>query len=430
MNYKHIFLEIKGRITKNYLLKNIFLVSGGTAFAQILTTVTTPIVTRIYTTSEYGILTTFNSILSILGLVGALKYELSIPIADNEEEAKDCLTLSSIVLIVTTVVITIAILLGGKSFLELFGATDLFAYWYMIPLGIFLVQLFAIYVQYSYRNKDFKTISKTTIKQSVVGNAAKILLGLGGIGPIGLLLSRVMSESVGTISLMRPVLKGESFESIFHRKIGNVGKRYIKFPLFQFPSTILGQLATNMPVFFLGALYGSDTVGAFGLANTVVNLSMDLIGKSVGNVFYAEAAQIGKKNPEALKKLSNSILRKMALLGLVPLMVLVLAGPYLFAICFGRDWRIAGEYARIMALSTYVSFVFSPVSRVYEVYEKQKMSLILCITKTFLLVLVFSLARIWILSVYSVIVGYVIVISVMSLLTYIMAQKYMRTNNS
>jgi O-antigen/teichoic acid export membrane protein len=35
--------------------------------------------------------------------------------------------------------------------------------------------------------------------------------------------------------------------------------------------------------------------------------------------------------------------------------------PYIFALIFGEAWRVAGEYARILAIETYIGFIFSTV---------------------------------------------------------------------
>ncbi|MDP1271243.1 oligosaccharide flippase family protein, partial [Klebsiella pneumoniae] len=76
------------------------------------------------------------------------------------------------------------------------------------------------------------------------------------------------------------------------------------------PSTLLGQISINLPVFFLGTVYNSQVIGAFGLANTIVRLPMNLIGKSVSNVFYSEAASLGRLDPRKLKNLSISLFKR------------------------------------------------------------------------------------------------------------------------
>nr|WP_303183117.1 oligosaccharide flippase family protein [Lachnoclostridium phocaeense] len=413
------FLE---RLKKNRILASILAVSGGTMFAQVLSTITTPIVTRMFSTSEYGILTTFNSILSILGIVGALKYELSISVADDDEMSISCFRLSVIVLMITTSILTFLLFQDHRKILHYFGADNLAEYWYMIPIGIFLIQYFAIAIQYSYRQRDFKTISFTMVKQSVIGNVVKIVLGFLGIGPIGLLISRVLSDSVGVTSLTKPIIRNPAFRKKNQYSLCETAKKFWQFPVFQFPSTIMSQIALNLPVFFLGVIYDSAVVGAFGLANTVVNLSMDLVGKSVSNVFYAEAAKIAKTSPKELKELSNSILLKMILLGLIPLVALLLLGEVLFTFVFGSEWRIAGIFASIMSVGIFFNFIFTPVSRVFEIYNKQKYTLLLNGLNLILMGVVFGLASKNAISIYVTLALYTAVKSIISVFTFLLSR--------
>lgn len=72
-------------------------------------------------------------------------------------------------------------------------------------------------------------------------------------------------------------------------------KRYINFFWFSLPNAVILSFTTQIPVLFLTSMYSSQIVGYFGLANSIIKLPIALIGVSVGEVFYAEAAAIGKK---------------------------------------------------------------------------------------------------------------------------------------
>ena len=66
-------------------LENIFLISSGTILAQAIGVLVTPIVTRLYLPSDYGILTSFNSVIAILIII-ALDYHKAIPLAKNDNQ--------------------------------------------------------------------------------------------------------------------------------------------------------------------------------------------------------------------------------------------------------------------------------------------------------------------------------------------------------
>jgi O-antigen/teichoic acid export membrane protein len=424
------FLRIKAKIKsllKNRFVRSVILISGGTAFAQVVAMLSSPIITRIYSPEEYGIFTLFNSTLAIVALVGSLKYELCIPIVEDDEQSINSLSLSFFVLTIFVLATTLILVIFRVYLLRIIGAEKLINYWYLIPIGILFTQTYRILRQYAYRQKNFKGITQTVGIQSLVGNLLKIITGLFGFGVIGLLSSKILSESVGMTTLSKPLIKNkELFNKVRPQKMKWIAKRYIKFPLYQFPSTLVGQVSINLPVFFLGFIYNSQVVGAFGLANTIVRLPMNLIGKSVSNVFFAEAASIGRTNPKMLKDLSDKLFKKLLIIGLLPLLVLLLYAPFLFTFIFGESWTEAGNFARILSVLVFSDFIFSPVSRVFEILEKQVQMLFLNIIRVIFSIIAFGIAIIFYSSQYFTVLMYTVVMSLTYFLTYLMAQKYMK----
>ncbi len=415
------------RLLKNKFVRSVVLISGGTAFAQVVAMLSSPIITRIYSPDEYGVFTLFNSTLAILALVGSLKYELSIPIADDDEKSINGMALSFLVLVSFVMVITLILAIFGEAILPVVGAEKIIEYWYLIPLGILLTQTYRIFTQYAYRQKNFKGITQTVGIQSVAGNSLKIITGFFGYGVIGLLSSKILSESIGITTLSKPVFQNrELLGKISFSKMKWIAKRYIKFPLYQFPSTLVGQISLNLPVLFLGFIYNSQVVGAFGLANTIVRLPMNLIGKSVSNVFFAEAASMGRGNPKELKNLSDKLLKKLVMIGLFPLITLLLFGPFLFTLIFGDSWVEAGNFARILSVLIFSDFIFTPVSRVFEILEKQRETLGLNILRVLLSVSAFGIGIVFESSQYFTVLMYTVAMSLTYFTTYLMAQKYMK----
>lgn len=426
---KNKIIKIKFHLQKslkNTFVKSIVQISSGTAFAQFVTIILSPIITRIYSPEEFGVLTLFNSILIIIALVGSLKYELTIPIVEDEEQAINSLSLSFIVLMFFVTSSTLILIFEADSILRRVSAEVLVEYWYLIPIGILVAQTYRILTQYAYRQKNFKGIAQTTMIQSLSSNLLKIGTGLLGFSVIGLLSSKVIGESIGTPILSNPLLKNKAlFRKITRKKMKWIAKRYVKFPLYQFPSTLVGQCSIHLPVFFLGFIFNNQVVGAFGLANTIVRLPMSFIGKSVGNVFFAEAANIGQTDPKRLIDLSNKLFKKLIIIGLFPLGILLFFAPFLFTFIFGESWTEAGNFARILSVLVFSEFIFTPISRVFEVFEKQAQILVLNIGRIVFIGIAFGIAIIYEMSQYTTIIIYTIGMSFIFFVTYLLAQKYM-----
>jgi O-antigen/teichoic acid export membrane protein len=410
---------------KSNFVKNVAIIAGGTAFAQALNTVLTPIVTRIYTPEEYGILTVYTSTLSILSPVASLRYEWAITIADDDEIAANTLYLSAIVLLAFTGILSVILLFWGDSLLSILNGNVLNNYRNFIPLGIIFIGLYNIFRQWSFRNKNFKDISKTKLSQTLAKNLTNIILGLFGMGPIGLILGNIFGQSAGITTLSLPFFKNERhlFHKVSIQKIRYYARRYIKFPVYSAPSQFFNSAGIHLPSILMTSLYGSQMVGYYGLTSSIINLPMVFIGNSIGDVFYGEAASIGRRNPRRLKQLSSKLFKKLFIIGLAPLLTLVFFGPFLFSFVFGETWYQAGVYARIMAVLVFARLIFTPISRLYSVFERQKEAFFLDLFRVILVLLVFWISSMLYLNSYFAVGLYTIAMSIVYLTTYLLAQR-------
>jgi len=129
---------------------------------------------------------------------------------------------------------------------------------------------------------------------------------------------------------------------------------------------------------------------------------------SVSQVFYSEAANIGKSNPVELKRISVKLIKKLSLIALVPLSTLLAFGPLLFSFVFGKQWYEAGVYARIISLMIYFQFIILPVGRILEIFERQKEGLIFNIMRLLMILIVFGISKFINLNSYQTIILYTI----------------------
>lgn len=426
---KHI--KLKG-IFKNRFAKNVFMIAGGAAFAQVISLLLSPVITRIYSPEEFSTLTLFISILGIICLLGTLSYESAIPIAANDNKAINLLLLSLIILCLITFLLTVTIFLFSDFLLLMLNATDLVNYKYFIVIGFFMTGLYAILTEWALRKKNYKGIARTKYSQSIIGNGGKIALGFMGLGPIGLIFGQILGQSAGIINLYisfskerRSLLKNIDLLSIWW-----CAKRYVRFPKYSAPTLFIISLTSQLPVFFLSAFYNPETVGYYGLALTITFLPMGIIGKSVEDVFYGEVASLGKSNATAIKKISRGLLKKLSIIGAIPMIILILLGPELFVIVFGVNWYNGGVFASVLAIYAYTHFIFQPISMVFFVFEEQHLQLYLNITKIVLVIIVFYMANILDLSAVLAILIFSITMGCAEFCKYLMAQYVINKHTS
>lgn len=406
-------MKIYNKLIENKFAKNIVMVVSGTAFAQILTIAMTPIITRIYPPEEYGILSVYVSLLALLSIGASLDYQKAIPIAENDQSAYNLIGASFLILLTFFAALSLFLVFWGKQVINLLNSESLIDYMYFIPFGVLFVGSYNIILHWSLRTKDFNTVARTKINQSVASNFSMIGLGLTGLGPSGLILGHIIGQSGGITRLSAPLIKRrrEFVKAVKWSEIKKLWSRYIKFPLYSAPSNYVYTAGSQVPVIILTALFGTAAAGFYGLANSIVNLPISLIAISVSQVFYSEIARIGRSNPNKIKSLSLKLSSKLALIGLAPLLVFVVLGPWLFTVVFGEHWYDAGVYARILAFVAYSHFIILPLGRVLEVIEKQNIGLVINIFRLVIIIIGFIIANLFKFTPMQTVVLYAIVTS-------------------
>jgi O-antigen/teichoic acid export membrane protein len=110
---------------------------------------------------------------------------------------------------------------------------------------------------------------------------------------------------------------------------------------------------------------------------------LSLVGTAVSQVFFVRAAESHREG-----SLTGSVNETYALLAstsIAPLFAVCAVAPEVFGFLFGADWIPAGEYAVWLAPWIALMAIASPLTRIFDVMERQRVDLLLG-TIVFLLV--------------------------------------------
>lgn len=387
----NVFATLKEKLGKNLFFQNIAIVAGGNVTAKLIGILATPVITRLYTPEDYGVYTVFISVVGITGSLATLRYSVTIPIAKDEKIADNLLRLCFLITLGLSLLWLLVVIIFGVRIADYYHSHNLHQFLWMIPLVFFAKGIYETLNNWAIRNKGFKLITRTKISQSISSSIIKIGFGIFKIAPLGLFIGQIAQEAAGITSIasklrkVRPLL----FRNTSWEDIKSVAIRYKNFPLVQSWSQLLLALGAQMPILLLGMFYDAKVVGVFGLAMSMISLPMDLIGQSVAQVYYAEVSRFGKENAEKIYNLSISLMKKLFIIGLFPVGLLIALGPWIFKIVFGPEWADSGLYASILSIMILTSFISSPIANIFNVYEEQKIQLLLNIVRVVLVILIF-----------------------------------------
>lgn len=369
---------IASKLPAGSFVRNVATLMTGTTFAQILVILVAPILTRLYGPEDYGVSALYGSILGIFAVVACWRYELAIVLPEKDEDAANVLALSIFICFSMAALTLILTALFRIPVANLLGAPELAPWLWFMPLSLIAAGLFQAFNYWSTRRKQFKRLAARTITQSTVTAGAQ--LGAGALlnpGPGGLIGGSIFGQLIATGQLAWQIAKDEGriiISNINKKDLKRVLVRYKRFPLFDSWAGMLNTASTMLPALLLGYFFSPTVVGHYTLGHTVLAMPMGVIGGSIAQVFFPKAAEA--RRSRNLDRLTLEMFQHLLAIGFVPILLITIVAPDLFAVIFGERWWIAGQYVRWLSLWLLFVFISSPISTIYAVLERQREGLV------------------------------------------------------
>ena len=204
----------------------------------------------------------------------------------------------------------------------------------------------------------------------MVGTQAIGVALSNGIGLIiGALTGLMFSSAVFSRSILNE--KNRPALNINWRKIFDLAKRYKKIPIYTLTADLTGNLSAQLPTMMIGSIFGLKAAAFYGIANRLVMTPFQMIGQSVGQVFYGQSANNLRTNKQQYKLVKRTVLN-LLLIGSIPLFVVAVFAHPLFNLVLGAKWHDAAIFAQILAPWWLASFVAMPVMDLFSVLGSQK----------------------------------------------------------
>ncbi len=359
-------------LPKGSFARGVGVLLGGTAGAQVLTVIAAPLLTRLYTPEDFGVLAVYASLLGLVGALSTLYYFLAIPIPEDDVEAANIVVLCLAILLGVTVATALASVFLAEPIAAALGVPMLARYLWLLPVGVLLSGIYAIFSHWGIRKKQFGEIARASLRQAV----ASLAIQIAGFkaGAAALIAGQALGQGVGSIRLARTALEDTAFKEISRHRVADAARRHRNFPLYLSWAGLFGTAGNQLPPLLFAALLNAGAAGLFILAFRVLASPIHVVGNAVGNVFLSDAPAAQRAGE--LGDLVSDVHDKLAQVAMPPAILVAVAGPELFSLVFGGDWREAGMLAQWLAPSLYVMFCDSGL-RVFIVTGHQQLSLLM-----------------------------------------------------
>lgn len=416
-------------VPKGTYARNVITLMTGTAFAQALPIAVSPILTRLYTPADFGVVAIYVAISTILGVLVTGRYELAILIPKRERDAFHIALLSAGLSVVVSGLLLLVIAFFNQSIAEFLGSPELSAWLYWVPASTMLSGVYQSLNYWSNRKSNYKRLALSRMVQSGSTSMTQLGAGFAGAGAPGMVCGQLAGQVLATSVLARLIYKEDKdlIGSMQISRILALARKYLNFPKYLIIAHGFNTASSQMPVMLLGAMFNSATVGLYALTYRVMGLPMTLIASAIGDVFRQEASHAYAHYGNC-RSIYIKTFKRLFLIAFVPFGVFYFVAPSLFSFVFGAEWVLAGEYAQILTPMFFLKFVTSPLSSVYIFAEKQKIDLLWQICLFFLVSLSLYIGGLQVNPVHSLIafsLTYCLMYVINGVLSYKLASGYM-----
>jgi O-antigen/teichoic acid export membrane protein len=359
--------------TASALTKGVAFLTIGNIIGQGIVICSYPLLTRLFTPYDFGVLAVYSSIMGWLSVVAALRYEWAIPLPDEDNVAVDLMALSLCLTLITSVLVGAVVLVFGHWIVSATHIGVNPSYLLLIPVGLFAASAYQVIANWALRRQRFRAVARSKVTQGVMQSASQLGFGLLRLAPVGLLLGDFIGQSGAVVAVW--MSSRENIQSVHSRiSVGSMvsaASRYRRFPVFSSWSALLNTGSLQLPPVLFAALYGPQVAGWLSLSWRALVIPSVLVGEAVSQVYFVTASRLARANPSAVLRLFSRMTLALLLVGALPALGMVLFGPQAFRILFGGAWHESGVYVQILSVAFLAQFAVGSLSRTLTLLELQ-----------------------------------------------------------
>lgn len=382
---KSLFEKINNKLNaQGGFLKAVSVLVGGTVFAQGIAILFLPVLTRIYSPSDFSLFAVYISLLMILSVASCLRFEIAVPMPKKDSEATHLILLALISNFLVSILIGLFIWVFHNETITLLNQPGFEKLIWLVPIGVFFSGIYNTLQYWATRKKKFNQIAKTRVVQSISGTFIQVIMGIMGFLTVGLIIGQIIKVSAGIHQLANSFWRDahQFIKNITFKKLKKTFKENEKFPKYSTFEALANSAGVQLPIIIIAALVSGPEVGYLMLATQVMTLPMKFIGAAVAQVYLAQASD--KYHQGYLKKYTIACIFKLMQIGIIPLVLISVLAPVLFPYIFGAEWKRSGDMVLWMFPWFLMQLITSPVSMSLHVAGKQTVALLLQILGFFI----------------------------------------------
>lgn len=363
------------KIARSELVRNSAKLLSANVIAQAIGLLVYPILTRLYSPEDFGLLNLFLSIGGVLVLLSTAEYQYAIVLPKKDEEARGLVHICGFLLLITTGIVLLSVPFS-KPIARLFNTPELANWYWLMPLFVFVMGLWNILNYWYIRRKAYSRISGYQMGQSILSASGKLGLGTMGYLQGGMIITTIFAPLV-SISISILLAWKKHIRYLFanpRMKLKELLKQYQNFPVYSLPRSVINMVAGQLPVLLLTPMFGTREIGFWSMAILLAFSPISMISKALYQVLFQNiTVKVNNKQP-----IGSIFVRFTYIILAFAIPTFLILYSFLPDLChylLGKGWEITGEYIRWMLPWLCCSLLTASVCFLSDVFTKQRIGL-------------------------------------------------------
>jgi O-antigen/teichoic acid export membrane protein len=350
--------------------KNLAILTSGTSLSQLIPFLSAPIISRLFSPSDFADFTLYTSILSILILFSTFKYEMAIQLPEDSEESlrivNVCIAISFAVFIVSLVVMSVLVLLKVVDNIYM-----------LMPFTAFLFSVCLIIERVYNRRQSYTSMSILKVTKTTSETFYNLVGFISFFKKFNLIIGLTAGYFCSFIFILQKewgILRN-ALNSLLSPSNKEIIIKYSNFPVYNLPHALLNSISTSLPIFIIPLYFSKEELGYFSFGLKYVQAPLAILSGALYSIISQELS-ILLHNRQALVNKFNFFLKNLFFASAFILMGLILS-PFIFKYIFGFQWMEAGKYIVIISILIVLGFILSSLAYVPILFHKQRKALII-----------------------------------------------------
>lgn len=347
--------------------------TGGSALVVLFPIISLPILSRLYSPSDFGAYAVFYALVTILSAVSTFSMSNAILLESEPVEIAHATFLSiCLAALFSVMLLLLELLIPFEVFSPHFEQVTL-GLFIWIPATVFFAGAYQALYLWATKEQQYRLLAKNKIFLGLMTALMQVGIGLAEPGPIGFVIANLLGLMLAfSLLAINFYSRAKSYLSSF-KFVSWVKffKKHYLLPLWTMPATLVNTFSSNLPDLLIGKYFGPAQLGQYSIANRMLNFPISFLASSLQDIFKQQAADEFEKFSYCRKSFIRFfvLLTSVSLLIIVPLVFVV---PYLFPIILGPQWVQSGYLVQAVAFLVVLKFISGPLSYIWIISGNQR----------------------------------------------------------